>query len=128
MSAKLSLQIAQQVHDLRADADVKRGHGFIEDNEIGPKRERAGDVDALALASGEFMRVASERGVVESHSAQQFRSAGAQFGTRAGSVDHKRLGDNVAHAHARIESGEGVLKDDLHAAAQRTQSCAARFP
>src|SRR5262249_54927152 len=30
-------------------------------------------------------------------------------------VDFERLGDDAAHAHARIERAERILEDDLHA-------------
>ena len=34
-------------------------------------------------------------------------------------VDHQRLGDQVAHGHARVERAERVLEDHAHLAAQR---------
>jgi hypothetical protein len=36
-------------------------------------------------------------------------------------VDEERLGDDVFDAEAGIERGEGILKDDLHIAAQAAQ-------
>ena len=32
-----------------------------------------------------------------------------------------RLGDNVAHLHARVQRAVGILEDHLHAPAQRDQ-------
>src|SRR5690606_38491219 len=37
----------------------------------------------------------------------------------ADAIDDQAFLDDLADRHARIEAGEGVLKDDLHATAQR---------
>ena len=62
---EFALEIAEEVDDLRADADVEGGDGLVEDEEFGAKGEGAGDVDALALAAGEFVGIAGHGGVVE---------------------------------------------------------------
>jgi hypothetical protein len=36
-------------------------------------------------------------------------------------VGEQRLGDDVAHGHARIERGERILEHDLHRAAMPAQ-------
>jgi hypothetical protein len=40
-------------------------------------------------------------------------------------VEHQRLGEDLAHRHARIEGGEGVLEDDLRLATKRAQAALA---
>jgi hypothetical protein len=70
--AEFALQIAEEVDDLRADADVEGGDGLVEDEELGAEGEGAGDVDALALAAGEFVRITGHGGVVEADLAQEF--------------------------------------------------------
>ena len=40
-------------------------------------------------------------------------------------MDDQRLGHDFFHAHARVERGEGVLKDDLHVAAEAAELAAA---
>ena len=55
------LQLAQQVEDLRADRDVERRDRLVADDQFRLDRERAGDGDALALAAGEFVRIAPRR-------------------------------------------------------------------
>ena len=55
------LQIAQQIDDLRPDRDVERRDRLVADDELRLDRERAGDGDALALAAGEFVRIAARR-------------------------------------------------------------------
>ena len=59
------LQVAEQVDDLRADGDIERADRLIQYQQLGPERQRAGDIDALALAAGELMRVAWESGGLE---------------------------------------------------------------
>ena len=36
-------------------------------------------------------------------------------------MNDQRLGDDFFHAHARVERGKGVLKDDLHVAAETAE-------
>ena len=56
--AEVALELGQQVDDLGADADVEGGDGLVADDEFRAEREGAGDSDALALASGEFVGIA----------------------------------------------------------------------
>ena len=75
------LQVAQQVHDLRLDRDVERGHRLVADDEARLDGERAGDADALPLAAGELVRVAPGVFRRESDESQQLR-ARARVGAR----------------------------------------------
>jgi hypothetical protein len=54
--AALALDAREQRQDLRAHADVERGHRLVGDHELGLGRERAGDADALALTARELVR------------------------------------------------------------------------
>ena len=56
---ELGLQILQQVDHLRLDRHVERGNRLVAHDELRLHRERARDHDALALAAGEFVRVAA---------------------------------------------------------------------
>ena len=62
---------SQQVEDLRLDGDVERGDRLVADDELRLEGERAGDADALALAAGEFVRVAVMWSGVEARPARQ---------------------------------------------------------
>ena len=53
------LQVFEQVDHLRLDRHVERRHRLVADDQLGAHRQRAGDADALALAAGEFVRVAA---------------------------------------------------------------------
>ena len=48
----------KQVHDLRLDGHVERGHRLVGHEQLGLEGERARDADALALAAREVVRVA----------------------------------------------------------------------
>ncbi|MCY1309442.1 hypothetical protein D9M70_595380 [compost metagenome] len=56
--AELFLKVEQQVDDLCADRYVEGRDRLVEHDDLGLEDQRAGDADALALAAGEFMRVA----------------------------------------------------------------------
>jgi len=44
--------------------------------------------------------------------------SGAPGGRTYAFVDNQRFGDHILHPHARIKRSKGILKDDLHVAAQ----------
>jgi hypothetical protein len=54
---ELLLKIFKQCDDLRLHGDVECRDGFVQDDELGTQRERAGDADPLALAAGELVWV-----------------------------------------------------------------------
>lgn len=122
---EVALQVTQQVDDLRADRDVESGDRLVEDEDLGTEGKGAGDIDALALASGKLVRVAGHCGIVEADLAEEFLAAAAALRARLASwaafMDDERLGDDLLDAHARVEGGVGVLKDRLHTAAQRAE-------
>jgi len=70
--------LRKQVDDLRTDADIEGGDWLIGDDEFGAEGEGAGDTDALALASAEFVGEARQDGFVEADGADQFEDAGAE--------------------------------------------------
>ena len=73
--SEVALQLRQQIYDLRADADVEGGDGFVAHDELGLQSQSAGDDDALALASAELVRVAAAGGGVEADGAEEFVNA-----------------------------------------------------
>src|SRR6056297_2156673 len=68
---ELLLQVQQQVEDLGLDRDVERRDRFVADQELRVDGERAGNTDALALAAGEFVRVAAEVAAAQADLFQQ---------------------------------------------------------
>ena len=55
------LQVAQEIDDLGLDQHVERAGRLVEDDEGGLQHHRARHRDALALAAGEFVRIAKPR-------------------------------------------------------------------
>ena len=96
----------------------ERADRLVEDEEARAQGEGARDVDALALATAELVRIAREGGWVEADRVEQFAEARGQAFRRRLAVDSEGLGENLLNGHARVERGVGVLEDDLHAAAQ----------
>ena len=63
----LALQAAEQVHDLRSHAHIESRDRLIQNQQLGPKGQRAGNVDALALTAGELVRMTRKRRLVHAH-------------------------------------------------------------
>jgi hypothetical protein len=79
----------------------------------------------LALAAGELVRVAPHLARIELHALHQRRHARGLLGlARADPEGVHALGDDVAHAHARVERRHRILEHDLESAAQRAQRLA----
>ncbi len=56
VSPNSSLQVVEQVDDLRLDRDVERRDRLVADDQLRPQRERARDADPLALTARELRR------------------------------------------------------------------------
>src|ERR1039458_7044832 len=130
--AEIALELLQQIHDLRADADVERGNRFVGDDELRTQRKSAGNADALPLSAGELVRVTGHGGFIHSHGTQKFAHAlaagiAAEAFVHDLSVENQRLGDHLVPSKARVERAERVLEDDLHVAAQTAQCRAVRL-
>src|SRR5579871_169087 len=79
--AEVALELFEQVYDLRADADVERGDGLVTNYEFWAQDQRAGNADALTLASGKFVRIAAQGGFVEADGSQDFNGGIVQIGS-----------------------------------------------
>ena len=89
---------------------------------LGLDSKRAGDADALALAAGEFVGIAAHELRRQSHQSHECRDLLAPLlAVSHQAVDDQRLRDDVFAAHARIERGEGILKDRLSLPAERLE-------
>ena len=61
----LALQLAQQIDHLRLEQHVERAGRLVQHDEIRLQHHGARDADALALAAGEFVRIAKPRRRIE---------------------------------------------------------------
>ena len=84
----------------------------------GSQRQRAGQADALALAAGEFVRVAVGRRRDRARPARTAPARGQRLRARH-AVDDRPLRDQLAGLAARIERGERVLEHHLDMARLR---------
>ena len=89
---------------------------------LGLQDQRAGDADALALAAGEFVRVAVGLLGPQADRGQHVRDACLDLGLVGDAMQAQRIGQRAAHGLARIERGVGVLEDHLHGAGQVLRS------
>ena len=109
----------------RLHREVERRGRLVEQDEFGLQRDGAGDGDALALAAGEFVREARtgccrvEAGVDAAPSRTRSQRASP---VAADAVDDQPFLDDLPDRHARVERGERVLEDDLHARAEAAAS------
>ena len=113
---ELVLELEQQVDDLGADRDVERRDRLVADHQLGLQDQRAGDADALALAAGEFVRVAVGMLGTQADLGHHVGDAVLDLGLVGDAVDAQRIGQRAAHGLARIERGVGVLEDHLDGA------------
>ena len=118
-------QIAQQVEDLRLGRHIERGGRLICNQELRSQRDCHGDRDALALATGEFVRIAVGRDLfrVETHAVHQCGRALVRLGARALVVDQDCLRNLVADRVDRIERRHRLLEDHRDVAAAHGAQC-----
>ena len=118
--AKALLQLLHQVDDLRLDRHVERRHRLVGHDQARLDGQRAGDGDALALAAGEFVRIAPRMVGPQPYQLEQLRHARRSLLLVADqAMQPQRLAQHGTDSHARIERGVRVLEDDLQAAAAR---------
>ena len=94
--AELALQVAQQVDHLRLHRDVEGGDRLVADDQARVQRQRAGDADPLALAAGEFVRVAVERVLPQADLEGELRDPLVELTAARDAVIDERLADDVA--------------------------------
>ena len=112
--AEITLQVVEQVQDLRLHRDIERGSRLIEHDEAGAQGERAGNANALPLATGELVRVAVLHVRLQAHLLQQL--TGLRFGIplRRHAMDDEWARDDFANRAPRIQRRVRILEDDLH--------------
>src|SRR3990172_1012610 len=118
---KLFLQVLEQVENLRLDRDIKGRDRFIRNNELGSKSECPGNANALALAAGKLVRVPFGVVWLQPHSAKGLQHGLPPLLGTPNTVDLQPLRDGFSDRHARVQGGEGVLKNDLHVSPHRLE-------
>ena len=118
---QLLLQFLQEIEEAGLDRHVQRGRRLVGDEKLRRERERAGDADALALASGELMREAVAVGGGELHLAEELLDATIEILPLRDPREEDRLADGLADRHPGIEGGRRVLEHDAGPTADREQ-------
>ena len=112
------LQFPKEVEDLGLHGDVHGGHALVADDELGFHGEGPGHAEALALASGELVRVAQKVFGGKADFLQKGNDAVPAFGGSGADAMHgKGLGESLLDGEPGVKGGVGILKDDLHALA-----------
>ena len=91
----------------------------------GESAKGPGDADALTLAAGEFVGIARCIGRIEAHPLEQGGHHLVALAAARDAMHLDRLADDAPHAHARIQAGDGILKNDLHVPPQPAEFFAA---
>ena len=132
-----SLQVAQQLEDLRLDRHVERGRRLVGDQQLRVARERHRDHHALAHAARELVRVVVERAArprgcrraraSRSRAPQRLLAARRPGAARTASAICSPTGeDRVQRGHRLLEDHRDLVAADLLAARARDSSVSSR--
>ena len=109
------LQIHQQVQDLGLDRHIQRRHRLIAHDKLRVYRQRSGHADALAPSAVQFVGVGIGHPFGQTHGIHQLRHPAVAVLTVGIQVVYLHgIGDQIRHAHARIQAGIRVLKNHAH--------------
>ena len=100
---ELVLDVLEQVDDLRLDGHVQGRHRLVADDQLGLQGERAGDADALALATGELVREAVVVLRVEPDQLEQLLDPLLRAALRGDALDLQRRADDRADVVPRVQ-------------------------
>ncbi len=117
--AELCAQVPHQVQDGALHRDVERRGDLVGDQDFGANRECPRDRHALSLTTGETARELAHHGRrVEVDELEQLGHASRADCAWRAPASPGGFGDRRAHGHPRVERGEWILEDHLHAAVQ----------
>ena len=107
-------ELPEQLDDADAGREVERAHRLVGEQQLRAGDDGAGDGDALALAAGEFVRVAVRGWSGSSPTDVQRRLDHARDGRPAMRSERSGSETMPEHVLARVERGIGVLEHRLH--------------
>ena len=111
-------QIPQEIQDGALHGDVERRGDLVRDQNLGPNRQRARECHPLTLSAGETARQLARHGRIQVDELEQLLHLLRPDGARRAPPGAGGLGDRCTHGHPRVERGEWILEDHLHAAVQ----------
>jgi hypothetical protein len=97
------LEIDEEVENLRSNRDVERRDGLVANDESRLERQRPGDHDSLALATGDLVRIAA--GVLRPEPYLREESINPLLKRPSGrdTPDDERLSNRRAYRGSRIK-------------------------
>ncbi len=110
---ELSLELVEQVEDLRLDRHVEGRRRLVEDDQLRVEGDGPGDGEPLPLTARELMGVAIEMLAAHTDPLQQLHHAFCQLLTGRLFVDLERASHDLPYEMAGVERGESVLEDHL---------------
>ena len=119
--AAITLQVTQQVDDLRLHTHIEGGHRFIAHHKRWFDGKRTRDSDPLSLSTGEFVRVATAVLGAKADFIEQSRDATICVNTFRELMDDQAFPDRGADGHTRVERTVRILEHDLHPSSHTTQ-------
>jgi len=118
---EFSLQIFQEIENLRTDGDIERGHRLVEDYQGWLQRQSPRDADTLTLTTAKLMWEALGTVCREPYGAEHLLQA-LLAGMPGIAMNGHRFGDDITKAHAWIQRTIRILKDSGHGFTIRTHS------
>ena len=107
-------QVGEQVDDLGLDGHVQRRHRLVRHQQLRLHAQRPGDGHPLALSAGHLRWTLVQIALLHPHIVElEGRLCPQAAPGRLHPVDTHRLGNDLRRRHPGIETGGGVLEDDL---------------
>ena len=121
---EIVLKLCDEIHDLCLNRDVERRDRLVEHDHLRVERECPRDTDSLSLSTRELVGKAVSVLGTQADGPKELLHATTALGATVELVDPKRLGDDLAHRHPRVQRRVRVLEDDLDVASDRTHLAA----
>ena len=110
----LLLQVLEEIYNLRLDGHVQGCHRLVRHQQLRLHRQRPCNRHPLPLPAGQLCRVFVQASGVQSHIVHlEFRLRPQGTAGRGDFLELQRLGNDIAHRHALVQAGVGVLKNQL---------------
>src|SRR5260370_31022177 len=101
--SEVALEFLQKEENLRADGNIESGDGFVGDDQLWLEYQGPSDADALALAAGEFVRIAARGVFIQTNASKNRRRA--RLAVRRGEtglMNGERFGNDFTIAPPRV--------------------------
>ena len=119
---QMEMEALQKLQNLQLHGPIEGTGGLIENEEPRLQHDGSGDGEALALSSGELVRIPIHAVGIQSHFVQRCGDNVAPLRLTVTDVMHPQaLFHNLPSRQTRAQRTEGILEDDLHVSTQGPQ-------